>query len=137
MSNKMNNELTTSKIVWFFEDAVENRKAAIEYKPFTNPNMLIWNFLIGREENLTIMMQGDPIMSNLNGRNTITFESLRIYLISQTNNSNVGISNILDIPDLTVDKLIPAVKIFFERHNLMASAEHNEHHVFFEIELEK
>ena len=134
MNNKMNNTLNADAVVRIFEDAVENRKTAIEYKPFNNPTMLIWNMLLGNEESLTIMLQGKPLMSNHNGRNTISFRELKIYLLSQSSIKNSGLSNILDLPALTVENLKPAVKIYFDKHNSMAAAEYNDHHVFFNLE---
>lgn len=133
MPNEMNNKPTAHSIVHIFEDVVENRMTALEYKVFDNPNMLIWNFLIGKEENITLMIRADPLMSNKDGRNSIEFSDLKIYLVSQNSNNNVGLSNILDLPALTIDKLKPAIRIYFEKHNLMARAEHNDHHVFFSI----
>lgn len=128
----MNNALTKDKIVEIFEDAVSNRNTAIKYDTFTNPSMLLWSMLIGNGEGLTIMLQGQPLMSNDSDGNKIHFKNLDIYLIDQYTIGSSGFSSTLEIPDLTIKDLMPAVKICFDKHNSVAHV--REHHVLFTFE---
>ena len=124
----MNNALTKDKLVKIFEDAVSNGNTAVKYDPFGNPSMLLWSVLIGDGEGVTIILQGNPIMSNSANGNEICFKELNIYLIDQYTIGG-GFSGTVAIPQLTIKDLLPAVKMYFDKHN--AAENVRDHHVSF------